>query len=354
MLQKGSESEKKEESFFRAVYQKIKRVKKSEKAKKIVPKDRSKMVAVTLWTVLSSLLIFSLLAVLLSVNTRSVVNDVRRDFSKPKEDEQKQMSVTAADNFLSGFIREYVNAKNDMDSIEQRKKTLESYMVTNVNASFEDERRYDLTGLKGNRILNEYNLYNVKKERGYSLFQYKVKYTNQFPVEKEVEKTVKDGEKEKKVKEKVIEMNEAEKQILLNIPVTNKGDAFAVTAVPYFSVIYDLKGKIASSNKEKTREEYSGSKKDFIEKFLHSFFEKYASQKKEDLVYMMKKPESLQDSLSFGNVENVKIFETKKGFEVSCDVEFKEKENQIPVKEKFTLELTENSGQFYVYDFKHQ
>ncbi|SSS90781.1 Conjugative transposon protein TcpC [Acinetobacter baumannii] len=72
------------------------------------------------------------------------------------------------------------------------------------------------------------------------------------------------------------------------------------------------------------------------------------------MVYMMKKPESLQDSLSFGNVEIVKIFESKKSFEVSCDVEFKEKENQIPVKERFTLELTENSGQFYVNDLKHQ
>lgn len=354
MLQKESESDKKEESFFRAASQKIKRVKKPEKTKKIVPRDRSKMVAVTLWTLLSSLLVFSILAVLLSVNTRSVVNDVRRDFSQPKEDEQKQMSVTAADNFLSGFIHEYVNVKNDMDSIEQRKKKLESYMVTDANTSVEDERRYDLTGLKGNRILNEYSLYNVKKEKGYSLFQYKVNYTNQFPVEKEVEKTVKDGKQKKKVKEKVIEIQGVEKQLLLNIPVTNKGDAFAVTAVPYFTQIYDLKGKIASSYKEHTGEEYTGSKKESIEKFLHTFFEKYASQKKEDMVYMMKKPESLQDSLSFGHVENVKIFETKKGFEVSCDVEFKEKENQIPVKERFTLELTENSGQFYVNDLKHQ
>lgn len=72
------------------------------------------------------------------------------------------------------------------------------------------------------------------------------------------------------------------------------------------------------------------------------------------MVYIMKKPESLQDSLSLGYVENVKISETKKGFEVSCDVEFREKENQIPVKERFTLELTENSGQFYVNDLKHQ
>ncbi len=100
--------------------------------------------------------------------------------------------------FLSGFIYEYVNVRNDMDSIEQRKKKLESYMVTDASAIFEVERRYELTGLKGNRILNEYSLYNVKKEKGYSLFQYKVNYTNQFPVEK---RSGKNGERWREGKE---------------------------------------------------------------------------------------------------------------------------------------------------------
>ncbi|MEA5632523.1 conjugal transfer protein, partial [Bacillus velezensis] len=40
--------------------------------------------------------------------------------------------------------------------------------------------------------------------------------------------------------------------------------------------------------------------------------------------------------------------------EVFCAVRFKEKENDIPVNEKFSLEITENSGQFYVNKLKHQ
>ncbi|MEC1900716.1 conjugal transfer protein [Bacillus atrophaeus] len=354
MLNKETDSEKKEESFWRSAIQKLKRVKRPEKASKKVPRDRSKMVAVTLWSSLSALLLFSLLSVLLSVNTRSAVNDIKNNSNKPSDEAEQKISVTAAENFLAGFIAEYVNVKNDDDSIDKRKKNLESYMVKHTESDFDDEERFELDGLKGDRQLNEYSLYNVKEGDKESLFQFKVSYTNLFPVEKEVEKTVKDGKKKKKVKEKVTENEKAEKQMLLNIPVTNKGDSFAVSAVPYFTEIYDLKGDIASKSKETTRDEYTGEKKDAIETFLHTFFEKYASEKKEEMVYMMKKPEALQGSLLFSEIKSVKIFETKKGFEVICAVQFKEKENEIPVNEKFTLEITENSGQYYVNQLNHQ
>ncbi|MEC0490202.1 conjugal transfer protein [Bacillus licheniformis] len=353
MLQKKKDSEPNEVSFLSAVTQKIKRVKRPEKTKKKVPRDRSKMVAVTVWAGILALLAFSFLAVLLSINTRSVVNEVRSERSQPKEEKQKQLSIPAADNFLSGFITEYVNVKNDQAAIEKRIKNLESYMVKQPESDVEEEERFNVDGLKGDRELKDYRLYNVKEGDTYNLFQYKVTYMNGFPVKKEVVKTVKKGKKKTKVKEKVTSHEKAEKQMLLNIPVVNQKDSFAVAAVPYFSKIYDLKGDI-SSNKEETRDEYTGQKKDAIETFLHTFFQKYASENKEEMVYMMKKPEALEGSLAFGEVKTVKIFETKKGFEVFCVVQFKEKENNIPVNETFSLEITENSGRYYVNSFKHQ
>ncbi|KJR71066.1 conjugal transfer protein [Bacillus velezensis] len=353
MLQKENENEKKEESFFKAAIQKMKQVRRPEKTNTKVPRDRTRLVAGTLWTCVGALLLFCILSVLLSVNTRSAVNDIRNQSNKPAESEKQKMSTTAAENFLSGFINEYINVKNDQDAIDERKKNLESFMVKQTQTSFEDGERFDMDGFKGDRQLNDYSLYNVKEGDKGKLFQYKVTYTNLFPVEKEVEKKVKDGKKEKKVKEKVTENEKAEKQVLLNIPVVNKGDAFAVSAVPYFTEIYDLKGNVSASEKEETRDEYAGDKKEAIESFLTSFFEKYASEKQEEMVYMMKKPEALQGSLAFGEVKSAKIFGTKKGFEVICAVQFKEKENEIPVNESFTLELTENSGQFYVNELKH-
>lgn len=354
LLRKENETEKKEESFFRAAIQKMKQVRRPEKATKKVPRDHTRLIAGTLWTCIGTLLLFCILSVLLSVNTRSAVNDLRNQSSKPAENEKQKMSTTAAENFLSGFITEYINVKNDQDAIEERKKNLESYMVKQTQASFEEGERYNMEGFKGDRQLKDYSLYNVKEGDKGKLFQYKVTYMNLFPVEKEVEKKVKDGKKEKKVKEKVTENEKAEKQVLLNIPVVNKGDVFAVSAVPYFAEIYDLKGSVPASEKEEKRDEYTGDKKEAIESFLNSFFEKYASEKEEEMVYMMKKPEALQGSFVFGEVESAKIFETKKGFEVICAVQFKEKENEIPVNEKFTLEITENSGQYYVNQLNHQ
>lgn len=50
MLQKENENGKKEESFFRAAIQKIKQVRRPEKANIKVPRDRTRLVAGTLWT----------------------------------------------------------------------------------------------------------------------------------------------------------------------------------------------------------------------------------------------------------------------------------------------------------------
>lgn len=259
---KESSTERKDESFFHSMIQKIKRVQRPEKTSKKVPRDRSKMVAISVWSCLLALLAFTLLSAFLSVNTRSVVNDIRVDAAKPSKQDKPEVSVPAAENFLAGFINEYVNVKNDHESIEKRKENLEKFMVKQKESNYEESERFQLDGVKGDRVLNDYSLYNVKEGDKYSLFQYKVTYTNVFPVEKEVEKKVKDGKKEKKVKEKVTENEKAEKQLLLNIPVISNGDSFAVSAAPYFTQIYDLRGDITLENKNVMRDEYTGDKKE--------------------------------------------------------------------------------------------
>ncbi|CAF1717784.1 hypothetical protein NRS6084_00044 [Bacillus subtilis] len=51
MLQKEIDLDKKEESFFRSAFQKLKRIERPEKDKQKVPRDRSKLIAVTLETI---------------------------------------------------------------------------------------------------------------------------------------------------------------------------------------------------------------------------------------------------------------------------------------------------------------
>jgi len=312
-----------------AFKKKLKAVKKPEKKPKSIPKDRSKMIAIGIWSMIATLIFFAFLSVLLSINTRSVVNDIERNQVKNSK-QKEEVSIVAGERFLSGFIEQYINVKNERAAAEQRQNTLMKYLV--ADDEIDQETWFDTSGAQGDRVLNDYVLYNVKKGDGDSLFQYKVNYENVVKVKK----------KEHKV----------EKQALLNIPVKHKGDKFAVNGTPYLSEIYDLKGDIANTKED--REEYDGDQTAAIKEFLNTFFRKYAEESKDDMSYVMKTPETLNGHLVFGDVENIRIYKKGDGFEVSSVAVFKEKETNLPVKERFTLFIVKNSGQYYVNQLKHQ
>ncbi|MEC1183125.1 conjugal transfer protein [Bacillus altitudinis] len=316
-------------SLLSAFKKKLKSVKKPEKKPKSIPRDRTKIIAVGIWSMIAALVFFAFLSVLLSINTRSVVNDIERNQERNSK-QKEEVSIVAGERFLSGFIEQYINVKNERAAAEQRQNTLMKYLV--VDDEIDQETWFDTSGAQGDRVLNDYVLYNVKKGDGESLFQYKVNYENVVKVKK----------KEHKV----------EKQALLNIPVKHKGDKFAVSGTPYLSEMYDLKGDIANSSEE--REEYDGDQSAAIKEFLNTFFRKYAEESKDDMSYVMKTPETLNGHLVFGDVENFSIYKNDDGFEISSVVIFKEKETSIPVKERFTLFVTKNSGQYYVKQLKHQ
>ncbi|MDR7250840.1 conjugal transfer protein [Bacillus pumilus] len=312
-----------------AFKKKLKAVKKPEKKPKSIPKDRSKMIAVGIWSMIGTLVFFAFLAVLLSVSNRSALNDLARQ-QEQNSKQKEEVSIVAGERFLSEFIEQYINVKNDRVAAEKRQNSLMKYLIKDDET--DQETWFDTSGAHGDRILNDYVLYNVKKGDGDSLFQYKVNYANVVKVKK----------KEHKVA----------KQALLNIPVKHKGDKFAVSGTPYLSEMYDLKGDIASSSEE--REEYDGDQSAAIKEFLNTFFRKYAEESKDDMSYVMKTPETLNGHLVFGDVENFSIYKNDDGFEISSVVIFKEKETSIPVKERFTLFVTKNSGQYYVKQLKHQ
>ncbi|WP_224925132.1 conjugal transfer protein [Bacillus pumilus] len=312
-----------------AFKKKLKAVKKPEKKPKSIPKDRSKMIAVGVWTMIGTLVFFAFLAVLLSISNRSALNDLARQ-QEQNSKQKEEVSIVAGERFLSGFIEQYINVKNERSAAEKRQNSLMKYLIKDDET--DQETWFDTSGAQGDRILNDYVLYNVKKGDGDSLFQYKVNYANVVKVKK----------KEHKI----------DKSALLNIPVKHKGNEFAVSGTPYLSEIYDLKGDIASSLEE--REEYDGDQSAAIKEFLNTFFRKYAEESKDDMSYVMKTPETLNGHLVFGDVENIRIYKKGDGFEVSSVAVFKEKETNLPVKERFTLFIVKNSGQYYVNQLKHQ
>ncbi|MEK4788839.1 conjugal transfer protein [Bacillus sp. FSL K6-2971] len=309
--------------LFSAFKKKLKGVKKPEKKPKSIQKDRSKMIAIFIWSMIGTLVFFAFLAVLLSVSNRSALNDLARQ-QEQNSKQKEEVSIVAGERFLSGFIEQYINVKNDRAAAEQRQNTLMKYLVKDDET--DQETWFDTSGAQGDRVLNDFVLYNVKKGDGDSLFQYKVNYQNVVKIKK----------KEHKI----------DKQALLNIPVKHKGDEFAVGGTPYLSEIYDLKGNISGSLEE--REEYDGDQSAAIKEFLNTFFRKYAEESKDDMSYVMKTPETLNGHLVFGDVENIRIYKKGDGFEVSSIAIFKEKETNLPVKERFTLSVVKNNGQYYV------
>ncbi|XNN69581.1 conjugal transfer protein [Bacillus pumilus] len=316
-------------SLISAFKKKLKSVKKPEKKTKSIPKDRTKIIAFGVWSLIGTLVFFAFLAVLLSISNRSALNDLARQ-QEQNSKQKEEVSIVAGERFLSGFVTEYINVKNERAAAEQRQNTLMKYLV--ADDEIDQETWFDTSGAQGDRVLNDYVLYNVKRGDGDSLFQYKVNYANVVKIKK----------KEHKV----------DKSALLNIPVKHKGDEFAVSGTPYLSEIYDLKGDIPSSSEE--HEEYDGDQTASIKEFLNTFFRKYAEESKDDMSYVMKTPETLNGHLVFGDVENIRIYKKGDGFEVSSVAVFKEKETNLPVKERFTLSIVKNSGQYYVKQLKHQ
>ncbi|MFJ5670646.1 conjugal transfer protein [Bacillus safensis] len=316
--------------LFSAFKKKLKAVKKPEKKPKSIPRDRTKIIAIGIWSMIATLIFFAFLSVLLSINTRSVVNDIERNQVKNSK-QKEEVSIVAGERFLSGFIEQYINVKNENEAIENRHKKLMTYLAKESD-ELEQETLFAISGAQGDRVLNDYTLYNVKQEKEETLFQYEVEYSNIVKVKKKE--------------------HEFKKQALLNIPVKNKGDQFAVSGTPYISEIYDLKGDIV--NEKEDREEYDGDQTAGIKEFLGTFFRKYAEETKDEMSYVMKKPETLNGHLVFGDVENIQIYKKGDGFEVSSIAVFKEKETNLPVKERFTLSIVKNSGQYYVNQLKHQ
>lgn len=292
----------------------------------------------------------SILTILLSVNTRSVLNETNAKISSEEEtNEDSEFSVEGAKYFLSGFVSEYVNVNDEPERIEERKNNLKSYMVQSSDLQEDTHPIYDMSGLQGERILNEATLFDVKEEETYTLFQYRVKMSNRIEWEEEIEVENDDEDDDDKKTEIVTKNDEKEQTLLLNIPVVSEGGSFAVAAAPYFSEVYSLKGEITAENEESdSAEEYTGEELESLQAFLVDFFERYAAEPKEELSYIMAEPESLNGAFVLDELLNVKTYQTETGFKVNAKVRFFEEMTNMPYVIDVEMEIENREGVYYV------
>ncbi|MDO7284695.1 conjugal transfer protein [Shouchella clausii] len=342
----------KEQSFKERLKGRMSRIQKPEKKRNPIKKDHSKGIAFLVWSMLGTIVFLSILTILLSVNTRSALNDINAHlFSDEETKEDSDFSVEGAKYFLAGFINEYVNVNSEPERIEERKNNLKSYMVQSSELQDDTHPLYDLSGLKGERILNESTLFDVKEKEAYKLFQYRVKMMNLVEWEEEVEVEKDDGDDDKKTEIEIVKKtDEKEQTLLLNIPVVSENGAFAVAAAPYFSEVYSLKGEITEENEENDQvgDEYTGEELESLQAFLVDFFERYATEPKEELSYIMAEPESLNGAFVLDELLNVKVYQTETGFKVNAEVRFYEEMINMPYVIDAEMDIENREGVYYV------
>ncbi|MEY8749658.1 conjugal transfer protein [Alkalicoccobacillus gibsonii] len=329
------------------------------KRKSPMKKDHSKRTAFVVWSMLATIVIFSILTVMLSVNTRSGLNTTNAKLNQENVEVEETMSQSLAEQFLSGFISTYINVTNTNEAIEERKQNLKDYMIH--SESFQNERNefYQLSGIQGDRVLKSYSLFDVQDEQeNEALFQYKVTFINRIHYEKEVEikqeeKDDEDEEDREPETELVTETEETDHTLLLSIPVQSQENQFAISGVPYFSEVPTVKGVIEQEEEERA-EAYTGEDTEAIQTFLHTFFTRYASEPKEELAYMMKEPTSLNGAFELDELTSTHIVEQDEGYQVFVTVLFRGVETNIPHVVNMELDLQKHEGNFFIETLQYQ
>lgn len=342
-------------SIIERLKHRFKRIKVPTKQRSMIRKDHSKRTATAVWSLLGSIVVLSILTILLSINTRSALNETNAHLSdEGNEEETQSISLPAAEQYLSGFIDVFINVQNTHEAIEERRQELKGYMIQSEELQEDKHPLYQLSDLQGNRLLESHSLFNVREKEEETLFQYKVTFSNQIPKEKEVEVESDDDDDDEPETKVVIENEETKQTLLLNIPLKADGDTFAVAATPYFSEVYSLNGTIEVEEEKSHIEPYAGEEQPAIQEFLNSFFERYASETKEELAYMMKEPESLNGAFSFEEMQDVQLIETNEGFKAEVSVLFRGKDTNIPQPAFIELEINRHEGNYYIESMKYQ
>ncbi|QQK75396.1 conjugal transfer protein [Salicibibacter cibarius] len=319
---------------FKHVWERMKRRKanihRPPKEKSSLKKDTSRRTAIAVWTLIGGLLFFSMLAVMLSMNTRSTFNDLRAavvDDDHEQEEEDSDMDVVTADAFLSDFVEAYINVRDDSEALDERRGALEPFM-----ASMEADDEWDMydVDMDGERRLEHANLFHVDETDDGGVFQYEVTYINEYDDESE------------------------EKTLLLHVPLAETDGQYAVTGEPYFTQVYDLDASITLADEERNMDAYVGDEQGAILAFLDDFFEEYASGDEDDLNYMMSDPESLNGAFVYEGMANETLEQQEDGFLVHTEVQMVEEVTGLAYAFDVALYLEEMNGNYMVTQMDYE
>ncbi|EHO5109427.1 conjugal transfer protein [Listeria monocytogenes] len=256
--------------------------------------------------------------------------------------------------FTNDFLEKYITVPEDNDGRIARTESLEKLYAKEL-------KQDELSDFEGFRELKDMTYFSTIEYADMAVVQYDVTYNNVALIEKErkKEEKYKEGEVEKtrEVVEKYMEKEEKEIRSLINIPVSARNGAYSVIENVYFTQVPKLttqKLSVVENKMDVDQEpEISASEKDNVETFLQDFFKRYASSSVEDLEYMMKNPEALNNLKQFHEMIYFKAYNQNSNILVKVSVVFKDTDANLFNTENFTLTLSKKDGKYFIEKLTH-
>ncbi|MCY7576696.1 MULTISPECIES: conjugal transfer protein [Bacillus] len=249
--------------------------------------------------------------------------------------------------FAENFARQYFTWSKEDEDAGKRAERLKPFLVKGLD----QQAGLDLDSASYSARFNSAEVYRVEEvSKDKAAITLKVNSTVTKKWEEEVTKTVKDGKKKKKVKEKQTKTDEKGLSKYFVVPVYYKNHQYAVYELPRYEQI-DQTGQIQDTNKEKLQSIGDSKTQKEINEFLSTFFSSYATDPMNKLSYVLEDKDvknGLNGSMNFVKVASADVFSNKgKGFRVKTKVIFEEPETKTQFTNDYDL-LLEKRGSRYV------
>ncbi|SDY39433.1 conjugal transfer protein [Thermoactinomyces sp. DSM 45892] len=259
-----------------------------------------------------------------SVYITSWLNDEEPAQAFSKNPAVSMPARTTATQFANEYFRWYSSDK------DEREKRLEPYLIKGIDK----QAGLVLNDIKTDSVANNVQVWDVR-DKGNNKADIVVSATLMLT-------------------EKGKTMMATRRLVVPIYAISN--DSFVVEDVPYYlaesNPVQSSKGDFKSKGNqidEKKMDEYTT--------FLNNFFKEYASTSPEKSLSHLTKGDlqlrGLGNVLSFGKLEDVKVWDNRSEYEVSCKVRFQDKATGSEVLYPYIIKMTKDDGQWRILSLIH-
>lgn len=278
-----------------------------------------------------------------ATNNRTAIKAIQKTL---RGESQQEFDSFLAQRFLASFIPLYMNKSNSSEEQTKRNERLEEYYTSAISTEEEGNSA---------QTLKDQTLYHFKKESGSTVAQYVVHYTVSYPVEKEKMVQRKEGEKTISEKQRYTDQEEADKTVLLNIPLIQRDQQFKITGLPYYTSVPELVAKKVTERKVDFNQykKLSEEETEGVTAFLKEFYLYYTSGDKKQVTYLMERPEVAPKGYEISDSEPA-VYKGKGEYKVTDTVTLKEMGTKNTHRESFMFDITKKGENFYIKQFSHE